>query len=80
MLDGIKADLPDPHLTNLSMRNIVPRKNWVEVIVKAPADWILFKASLPNLTDEEWEECFSRRFLPGWKKWKKEERWRHAFL
>lgn len=80
MIAGIKSGLPDPYLTNLSIRNIVPRQNWIEVLVRAPTDWILYKASLPNLKNEEWQECFSRRFLPGWKKWKKDESWRHPFL
>lgn len=80
MLNGLQGEEPDVSLTNLSVRNIVPRQNWVEVLVRAKPEWILFEATLPSLKEAEWEECFSRRFLPNWKKWRKEGRWRQAFL
>lgn len=80
MLSAIEAAEPARCLTNLSVRNIVPPQNWVEVLVKAKPEWILFSATLPNLKESEWEECFSRRFPPSWKRWRKEGRWRQAFL
>lgn len=80
MFESLQSEIPDPHLVNLSVRNIVPRQNWIEVFSKARPEWILYQATLPNLKDAEWEECFSRRFLPGWKKWKKEGKWKPAFL
>ncbi|KAJ3537464.1 hypothetical protein NM688_g6684 [Phlebia brevispora] len=67
-------------LQNLSVRRTVPRQNWVDIISLAKADWLLFEATLPNLKDEDWEECFNRRFLPSWRKWKKEGLWKQAFL
>lgn len=68
-------------LKTLSVRHTVPRHNWVEIISLARAEWLLFEATLPRLNEWEWEECFSRRFLPGWKKWKKEDSsWQAAFL
>ena len=80
MFESLQADPMDPHLVNLSVRNIVPRQNWIEVFARAWPEWILYHATLPNLKDSEWEECFSKRFLPGWKKWKKDARWKSAFL
>ena len=70
----------EPCLRTLSVRHTVPRQNWVEIISLAKADWLLFEATLPNLKDVEWEECFRRRFLPGWRKWKKDGTWRAAFM
>lgn len=43
------------------------------------AEYILFEMTLPNLKETEWEECFHRRFLPGWAKWKTST-WKAAFL
>jgi len=42
--------------------------------------FLLYEATLPALKASEWEECFKRRFLPGWRKWKKESTWKEAFL
>ncbi|KIJ56952.1 hypothetical protein M422DRAFT_773686 [Sphaerobolus stellatus SS14] len=78
MLEALQTE--DPSLMNLGVRNIVPRQNWIEVLSKARPEWILFTATLPNLRESEWEEAFSRRFLPNWKKWRREGRWRQAFL
>lgn len=57
-----------------------PRHNWIEILSLAGAPFILLEATLPNLKSEEWEECFNRRFLPGWRKWQKESSWKVAFL
>ena len=68
-------------MANLCVRHTVPRQNWIEIASLAKAEWLLFDASLPNLKEAEWEECFRRRFLPSWRKWKKEEgTWKSAFL
>lgn len=68
-------------LRTLSVRHTVPRQNWVEIISLARAEWLLFEATLPHMREREWEECFRRRFLPGWMKWKKEEAtWQGTFL
>ena len=80
MLSSLQGNVPDPHLVNLSVRNIVPHKTWIEVLAIANPEWILYQIALPNLREAEWEDCFTRRFLPGWKKWKKEGRWRPTFL
>ncbi|TCD67562.1 hypothetical protein EIP91_012259 [Steccherinum ochraceum] len=70
----------EPALKHLSVRHTVPRHNWLEVLSVAKAGWILFEATLPNLRESEWEECFKRRFLPGWERWKKDGTWKEAFL
>lgn len=70
----------DPCLKHLSVRSIVPRQNFVGVLSLARAHYLLFEASLPNLSEREWEECFRRRFLPGWTKVRKDSSWRTAFL
>ncbi|KAI0089061.1 hypothetical protein BDY19DRAFT_889736 [Irpex rosettiformis] len=74
-------ELYETCLKTLSVRQTVPRHNWVEIISLARAEWLLFDATLPRLNEWEWEECFKRRFLPGWQKWKKENTsWQAAFL
>ena len=71
----------EEQLRSLSVRNTVPRHNWVEIVSLARAEWLLFEATLPRLQESEWEECFKRRFLPGWRKWKKEDTtWQATFL
>jgi hypothetical protein len=46
----------------------------------ATAHFILFQATLPNLSDAEWQEAFSRRFLPSWTRWNRGGRWRETFM
>ncbi|KZT71451.1 hypothetical protein DAEQUDRAFT_723958 [Daedalea quercina L-15889] len=71
----------DPALRHLGVRTTVPRNNFVEILSIARANYLLFEASLPNLKDSEWEECFRRRFLPSWAKVKKEgATWKEAFV
>ncbi|KAG2156301.1 hypothetical protein DEU56DRAFT_723385 [Suillus clintonianus] len=65
---------------HLSLRSTVPRSNWIDILTLAPPGFILFESSLPNLRASEWEECFRRRFIPGWLKWKKENTWRESYL
>ncbi|KAG1752542.1 uncharacterized protein EDB91DRAFT_1044592 [Suillus paluster] len=67
-------------LYHLSIRSIVPRSNWIDILALAPPGFLLFESSLPNLKASEWEECFRKRFLPGWLKWKKENTWRVSYL
>lgn len=70
----------DPCLGTLSVRTTVPRQNWIEIMSLARADWLLFHATPAHLKEAEWEECFKRRFLPSWSKWKKEDgTWKSAF-
>ena len=70
----------EPALKHLSVRHTVPRHNWLEILSVAKAGWLLYEATLPNLRESEWEECFKRRFLPGWQKWKKDASWKETFL
>ena len=67
-------------MKHLSVRYTVPRHNWLEILSVAKAGWLLFEATLPHLKERDWEECFKRRFLPGWEKWKKDGTWKEAFL
>lgn len=67
-------------LFHLSVRSIVPRQNWIEILTFASSSPLLFDSTLPNLKSSEWEECFRRRFLPGWTKWKKDNSWRETFM
>jgi hypothetical protein len=71
----------EPCMTNLFVRHTVPRQNWIEIASLARAEWLLFEATgRPNLKEVEWEECFRRRFLPSWQKWKKDEAtWKSTF-
>ncbi|KAI0772131.1 hypothetical protein BD413DRAFT_53755 [Trametes elegans] len=70
----------EPALKHLSVRQTVPRQNWVEILTLGKAEYVLFEMTLPNLKEREWEECFRRRFLPGWMKWRKEGTWKAAFM
>ncbi|KAI0832636.1 hypothetical protein BC628DRAFT_1309030 [Trametes gibbosa] len=70
----------EPALKHLSVRQTIPRHNWVEILTLGKAEYLLFGMTLPNLKESEWEECFRRRFLPGWIKWKKDGTWKEAFL
>ncbi|KAG1783051.1 hypothetical protein EV702DRAFT_240416 [Suillus placidus] len=65
---------------HLSLRSIVPRSNWIDILTLAPPGFILFESSLPNLKACEWEECFRKRFIPGWLKWKKDNTWRESYI
>jgi hypothetical protein len=58
---------------------IVPKYNWIEIMSKADPEFLLFEATVPNLNEREWDECFRRRFLPSWAYWKKSSSWRVAF-
>lgn len=69
----------EPALKHLSVRQTVPRQNWVEILSLGKAEYLLLEMTLPNLKEAEWEECFRRRFLPGWSKWKTST-WKAAFL
>ncbi|PIL37342.1 hypothetical protein GSI_01035 [Ganoderma sinense ZZ0214-1] len=69
----------EPQLRHLSVRHTVPRQNWVDILTLAKAEYVLFEMTLPNLKETEWEECFRKRFLPGWAKWKTST-WKAAFL
>ncbi|KAG6817860.1 hypothetical protein H0H87_001692 [Tephrocybe sp. NHM501043] len=67
-------------LKTLSVRSTVPRHNWIEILSLATPAFILYDATIPNLSSNEWEECFNRRFLPSWRKWKKEGTWKKAYF
>ena len=66
-------------LANLGLRMIVPKYNWIEITSKGVPEFLLFEATVPNLNEHEWYECFRRRFLPSWTCWKKDSSWRIAF-
>lgn len=76
----LEAEVYPPELATLAVRQIVPRVNWIEILSLAWPHFILFTTTLPNLRELEWKEAFERRFLPGWTKWKKEFKWKEAFL
>lgn len=75
-----KEDKYEECFRTLSVRSSVPRYNWLEILSIARSEFLLYEAILPNLREAEWEECFKRRFLPGWAKWRKEGKWREAFM
>lgn len=80
ILRALRSGQYEDNLRHLSVRRTVPRQNWVEVLILADPSFILFEATLPNLKMSEWEECFNRRFLPGWRKWKKDTTWKGVYL
>lgn len=80
ILRNLRSHTYEDALKHLSVRLTVPRQNWIEILSLARPSFILFEATLPNLKASEWEECFRRRFLPGWLKWKKECTWKESFM
>lgn len=80
ILRNLHRHVYDKSLFHLSVRSTVPRQNWIEILTFASSGFLLFDNTLPNLKSSEWEECFRRRFLPGWTKWKKDNSWREAFM
>ncbi|KAL1680750.1 hypothetical protein EV122DRAFT_207146 [Schizophyllum commune] len=80
ILRALRASGYEDDLRSLSVRQCVPRQNWIEILSLASPSFLLFEANLPKLSADDWEECFRRRFLPSWTKWKKETSWRHAFM
>jgi hypothetical protein len=52
--------------------SIIPIRNWVVLLSQADHRFLLYEASLPRLRDSIWEEAFEKRFLPGWRQWKKD--------
>jgi hypothetical protein len=79
ILRNLRSSSYEPCFKHLSVRS-VPRQNWVEILSIARPAFLLFESTLPNLKSSEWEECFNRRYLPGWRQWKKDGSWREAFL
>lgn len=80
ILRNLHRRVYEKSLFHLSVRSTVPRHNWIEILTFASPGFLLFDSTLPNLKSSEWEECFRRRFLPGWTKWKKDSSWRGAFM
>ncbi|OAX44035.1 hypothetical protein K503DRAFT_579751 [Rhizopogon vinicolor AM-OR11-026] len=80
ILQNLASHSYEPSFRHLSLRSVVPRSNWIDILTLAPPGFLLFQTSLPNLKATEWEECFRRRFLPGWLKWKKDYTWRESYL
>ncbi|TFK20342.1 hypothetical protein FA15DRAFT_673542 [Coprinopsis marcescibilis] len=80
ILANLQSHSYEDVLKHLSVRPTVPRQNWVEILSLARPSFLLYEATLPNLRAAEWEECFNRRFLPGWTRWKKDSAWKEAFL
>ena len=80
ILRNLQRCVYEKSLFHLSVRSTVPRQNWIEILTLASPSFLLFDSTLPNLKSSEWEECFRRRFLPGWTKWKKDFSWRETFM
>jgi len=68
------------HLRTLSAFQWIPSRNWVEILAMASPYFILFEWNVPNISEEQWEEAFRLRFPPSWTRWRRDGRWRAAFL
>lgn len=77
-----KSDLSE--LSRLGCYSFVPRSAWVDVLVRAPAKFIVEEFEVPvGLGETLWEEAVRRRFLPGWtgSDWRREgQTWRSIFF
>lgn len=72
---------PSPEeLSSISVLSTVPRHNWLEILCYASPLFLLFQATLPNLTESQYEESFRRRFLPSWTRVRKDGKWKEAFI
>jgi len=80
ILRNLHQRVYEKSLFHLSVRSTVPRQNWIDIFTFASSSFLLFDSTLPNLKSSEWEECFRKRFLPGWTKWKKDGSWRETFM
>lgn len=78
-LDSEKTD-GMRYLRTLSAFQWIPNRNWVEILAMASPHFILFEWNVPNISEEQWEEAFRLRFPPSWTKWRRDRRWRAAFL
>ncbi|KAN0132568.1 hypothetical protein V8E53_009584 [Lactarius tabidus] len=79
ILRNLHSGTYEPSLRHLSVRTTVPRQNWIEILSRALPRFLLFETTLPNIKEADWQECFRRRFLPGWQKWKRESSWHETF-
>jgi hypothetical protein len=79
ILRNLRSGVYEDSLKHLSVRMTVPRQNWIEIVSMAQPQFLLFEATLPNMKEADWHECFKRRFLPGWQKWKRDSSWRETF-
>ncbi|KAJ9095308.1 hypothetical protein QFC21_005674 [Naganishia friedmannii] len=49
----------------------IPRSCFIQILVRASPEWVLDSMVIPGgITTSEWRECFERRFLPSWKRYK----------
>ena len=79
ILRNLHSGVYEDSMKHLSVRTTVPRQNWIEIVSMAKPGFLLFDATLPNMKEADWHECFRRRFLPGWQKWKRDSSWRETF-
>jgi hypothetical protein len=79
ILRNLHSGTYEPSLRHLSVLTTVPRQNWIEILSRAQPHFLLFEATLPNMKEVDWQECFQRRFLPGLQKWKRDSSWRETF-
>ncbi|KAF8341481.1 uncharacterized protein EI90DRAFT_2989265 [Cantharellus anzutake] len=79
IIHSLERSSPD-ELSNLSVLSTVPRHNWLEIMCFASPHFLLFQATLPKLTESQYEEAFKRRFLPSWTKIRKDGKWKEAFM
>jgi F-box domain len=81
ILRNLHSGVYEDSLKHLSVRTTVPRQNWIEILSMAQPRFLLFESTLSNMKEADWRECFKRRFLPGWEKWKKGDlSWHEAFM
>ena len=79
ILRNLHSGAYEDSLKHLSVRTTVPRQNWIEIVSMAQPQFLLFETTLPNMKEVDWKECFKRRFLPGWEKWKRDSNWQQTF-
>lgn len=62
-------------------QQVIPPDNWIMILSRTDSQFLLYKCELPRLSENIWQAAFEARYLPSWKKWKRERmKWREAFL
>jgi hypothetical protein len=67
-------------LRSLNGYTAVPEQTWIEILAVAPAPVVLFDACVPRLAAADWADAFARRFLPAWRRWKRDASWKEVYL
>lgn len=69
-------------LANISSYALIfPKANWITILTRSDPRFLLYECVIPHISDSDWQTAFEARFLPSWRRWKKDNfPWKSAFL